>query len=238
MNFLVISRTKTIKEAIVGSFMPMGVDIFCAEGYEEGEKLLFARPYGMVFLDFDVGNDLDEGVEFVREALEDRPDDPPTIVVVSSRANRQLVEDLIERRVRAFLVKPLEEQQIIKRLVDIKKRFHYVDLDKKYYRVTPPAGSPIPIYVRSPRNAKLIKGQVRNISLGGASFITGEKIGDDELTEGDNIDKILLKLGAEDVELGGRLLYKLDMVCAVTFRQYTNQNLRVLSNFIFNQIVK
>jgi hypothetical protein len=50
------------------------------------------------------------------------------------------------------------------------------------------------------------------------------------------IDKITIKIGLEDVELGGQLLYKLKTICAVSFRKYTSQNLRVLSNYIFNSI--
>lgn len=236
MNFLIVGKNKTIKESIIGSFMPLGVDIFYSETYEDAERHLLERKMGMIFIDFDVDEDLENGLMFIDEVLEEQADQIPTLVVVSSRTSRELVKNLIEKRVRAFLVKPLDHSDLITRLITIKKKFHYVDNDKKYYRVSPPREAPLILFLRSGRSAKLIKGIVKNLSIGGASFETGEIVSDTDLMEGDVIDKITIKIGLEDVELGGQLLYKLKTICAVSFRKYTSQNLRVLSNYIFNSI--
>ena len=236
MNFLIVGNNRTIKESIIGSFMPLGVDIFHSASYEEAEQHLLSKKMGMVFIDFDVDENLENGLFFIDEILEEQGDDLPTLVVVSSRSSRGLVRDLIEKRVRAFLIKPLDHSDLVKRLISIKKKFHYVDTDKKYYRISPPPEAPLVIYLRSNRSSKLFKGTIKNISIGGASFETIDLIPDMDMMENDVIDKIVIRIGMEDIELGGQLLYKLKNVCAVSFRKYTNHNLRVLSNYIFNAI--
>jgi len=236
MNFLIIGKNRTIKESIIGSFMPLGVDIFHSETYEDAERYLLEKQLGMIFIDFDIDEDLENGLLFIDEILEEQGDQLPTLVVVSTRTSRELVRNLIEKRVRAFLVKPVDHSDLINRLITIKKRFHYVDTDKKYYRVKPPETAPLIIYLRSSRTSRLFKGVVKNISIGGASFETSGTIPDEDLTENDIIDKIVIKIGNEDVELGGQLLYKLKNICAVSFRKYTSNNLRSLSNYIFEAI--
>jgi len=236
MNFLIVSKNKTIKESLIGSFMPLGVDIFHCSSYEKAEQHLFEKRLGMVVIDFDVDEDLENGLLLVDEILEEQQEELPTLVVVSSRSSRELVMDLINKRVRAFLIKPLDHGDMVKRLITIKNKFHYVDTGRKYYRVKPPWDNPLIIYFRSSRSSKLFKGTVKNISIGGASFETPELIPDVDLMENDIIDKIVIRFGIEDVELGGQLLYKLQRVCAVSFRKYSNYNLRMLSNYIFDMI--
>jgi len=236
MNFLVVSGMKAIKQAIIGKFMPLGVNIFYARSYEEAERFLLYEKISMVFCDFDVAEKLEDGILFVDEVLEEKKEEVPIIIVVSSKSNRGLVQQLIEKRVKSFLVKPFEEQVLLKRLIDIKQRFYYVDTDKKYYRVTPGEESPLAIYLRSPHSSKLVKGKIKNISLGGASFQTSEEILDGDIKENDDIEKILVKFPREEAEFGGKLLYKLDKLHAVSFRRYNNDNLRILSNYIFDRV--
>lgn len=236
MNFLIVSSVKSIKQAIIGSFMPLGVDIFYANSYSEAERILFSKDLSMIFIDLDVSDSLEYGLMFIDEILEEKANNLPIIVVVSTKSNRKLVEQLVRKRVKGFLVKPIDETVIVNRLINLKKRFHYIDTDKKYYRVTPPVSQPLNIYIRSPRTSRLIKGRIKNINLGGASFEALEPVLDEDIVENDSIDKIIVKFSGVDANFGGKLLYKLDRVCAVSFRNYDDENIRLLSNYIFDHI--
>lgn len=236
MNFLVVSRTRNITEAIIGTFMPLGVDILHASDYESAEPYVLDKKLGMVFIDFDIDDNMEYGMAFLDEVIEEQAEDLPTIVVVSTHINREQLQSLIEKRIKDFLIKPLDEATLVKRLLDIKNRFHFVDMDKKYYRVSPSLEQPLHIYLRPRRSVRLVKGVVRNISIGGASFSTAETIPDSDLAENDLVERIVLKLPRVDAELGGKIVYKLDNIYAVSFRQFDNENLRLLSNYIFNNI--
>jgi len=228
----VIDERPQVTDMFIKRCFPLGINVYHAENIKKANIFFESLKFNMVILDIDPNPT--ESLKFLKmvTALPSKP----VKVLFSSITDKNVIVPYVAAGIASYIIKPFSEEKSLAKAMEILKKISPADEKRSFYRVTPSPNEDKKVFFRLEGNSKLQTAFLLNISAGGLALNGSEEIENKHLDTGTFISKIQMKLDHQDIFLSGEVMYKKGPVFAIRLKKCSEQDLFILSKYIFNKI--
>ncbi len=230
MNLLLVNISPSKREYIINKCIKNDVAVYKADTTPEVHQALTTVDMTHIFIDI-MSKNID-WLEFLKELREAEDGSKYQIIIMSNKTEREFIQSLLYLGIVGFIRSDLNLEQTFERLDKIMKITAKRDKRRKHFRVSIPNKDKVLINFKIPNSDKLITGKVTDISIVAIAFALDKPQDHRELTEGDVIEKVQLKINNK-FALATIKIVKANPITVCAFQDLTENALNLLTNYIF-----
>jgi hypothetical protein len=240
MNVMIYTQSYYTRNTFVNALIPKGISLYHAEHAESLIDKVVSQKADVVVLDV-IQEDYNAVFNLVKDIKSKDIDDLKKvgIVLLIGAIDKQYITLAIQMGVIGFLKSSSTEEFIANYIIEIYQKVKGVTPDRKFVRVSIDITNPnerIGVKFRSPVNAQLIIGLIKDISFGGMAVELVGTFPPESLEAGVNVKNIQFILEGKDIFLDASVVAYSQKFVAFRFTDMTNPIREAISQFVFKRI--
>jgi hypothetical protein len=240
MNVMIYTQSYYTRNSFVNSLIPKGISLYHAEHADSMVDKLISQKIDVVVLDV-IQEDYNTVFNLVKDIKSRDVDDLKKIgiILLIGAIDKQYITTAIQMGVIGFIKSSSTEEFIANYIMEIYQKVKGVTPERKFVRVSIDITNPnerIGVKFRSPVNAQLIIGLIKDISFGGMAVELVGTFPPESLEANIEVKNIQFILDGKDIFLDASVVAYNKMFVAFRFTDMNNQVRETVSQFVFKKI--